>query len=73
MPACHSSCTAGLGQCTGFTENDCCSYYDEDMCVAECIGNQHFDENFTCVCNTFYEEPNCDSKPLNNEVQLCLY
>lgn len=50
---CEIDCDEGAMLCGRFTE--CCSYYDDDMCVEECPDDRVADpDNFTCVVRTFY-------------------
>ena len=59
---CPATCgLLGLGLCYGLLDTQCCSYYDEGVCVGSCGANQEPSPgtSFECVCSGFWREPDC--------------
>lgn len=45
---CDPSCSQGLMYCTDEGANDCCGFYEDNVCVAECPENSIADADFNC-------------------------
>ena len=45
---CHPSCTDGIMYCTGEGADECCGFYEDNVCVAECPEELTNDTDFNC-------------------------
>ena len=56
---CNSACNEGLMRCFGFESDDCCNFYNNSMCVDECISPFVPNTVNECACPVGTTGHNC--------------
>jgi hypothetical protein len=58
--ACNSTCDQGLMRCFGFGASDCCNFYNNSVCVEQCLSPFVSNSDSICVCPEGTTGHNCE-------------